>query len=440
MSPDVLILGAGVAGLSAAIDLSRAGLRVEIIEARDRIGGRVFTQLDQSLNHPVELGAEFVHGLAPEIWLPMQDHNLAVSELEGDFWCSTDAKLERCKFFKEVEQILSKMHDESPDQSFLDFLSRRFGDSGHEEAKRHAIGYVGGFNAADPGQVSVHWLVHQQKAEEQIQGGRAFHIKGGYQSLLEIFTDELAARGVPVHLSTRVDEVRWKSGMVEVVARSSRGDEAFTAPRALVTFPLSVLQKAVLDQDDGLHFEPGFPPEKLAALEKLAMGKVVRVALCFHWRVWEGVAAEGKTLADMSFLFSGDEIFPTWWTQAPDPVPIITAWAPARAAETLSGMSEGRIGDKAIDSLAGLLGESKERLQSELAAAYFHDWNSDPFSLGAYSYVKVGGEGCQKTLGAPIENTLFFAGEATDTSGNNGTVHGAIASGKRATQEILSVR
>ena len=64
----------------------------------------------------------------------------------------------------------------------------------------------------------------------------------------------------------------------------------------------------------------------------------------------------------------------------------------------------------------------------------------DPFSLGAYSYVKVGGEGCQKTLGAPIENTLFFAGEATDTSGNNGTVHGAIASGKRATQEILSVR
>ena len=90
--------------------------------------------------------------------------------------------------------------------------------------------------------------------------------------------------------------------------------------------------------------------------------------------------------------------------------------------------------------MAGLLGESKEPLQSELAAAYFHDWNSDPFSLGAYSYVKVGGEGCQKTLGAPIENTLFFAGEATDTSGNNGTVHGAIASGKRATQEILSVR
>ena len=109
MSPDVLILGAGVAGLSAAIDLSRAGLRVKIIEARDRIGGRVFTQLDQSLNHPVELGAEFVHGLAPEIWLPMQDHNLAVSELEGDFWCSTGTKLERCKFFKEVEQILTQV-------------------------------------------------------------------------------------------------------------------------------------------------------------------------------------------------------------------------------------------------------------------------------------------------------------------------------------------
>ena len=68
--PDVLILGAGVAGLSAAVELARAGLHVEIIEARDRMGGRVFTQHDPTLNHPIELGAEFVHGMPPEIWLP----------------------------------------------------------------------------------------------------------------------------------------------------------------------------------------------------------------------------------------------------------------------------------------------------------------------------------------------------------------------------------
>ena len=83
---DVLILGAGLAGVSAAIELASAGLRVELIEARDRIGGRVFTRHDPTLNHPIELGAEFVHGMPPEIWLPAQQHNLTMIEGEGDLW------------------------------------------------------------------------------------------------------------------------------------------------------------------------------------------------------------------------------------------------------------------------------------------------------------------------------------------------------------------
>jgi monoamine oxidase len=121
----------------------------------------------------------------------------------------------------------------------------------------------------------------------------------------------------------------------------------------------------------------------------------------------------------------------------PEPVPIITGWAAASAAESLAGMSKDAIIDKAIQSLSSLLHVEKSRVQSQLSAAYFHDWDSDPFSRGAYSYVKVGGEGCQHVLGSPIADTLFFAGEATDTSGHNGTVHGAIASGQRAAQDIL---
>jgi monoamine oxidase len=103
-------------------------------------------------------------------------------------------------------------------------------------------------------------------------------------------------------------------------------------------------------------------------------------------------------------------------------------------------MTEGRIVDKSLESLSALLQVGKSHVQSRLTAAYFHDWDADPFSRGAYSYVKVGGEGCQQTLGAPVESTLFFAGEATDTSGHNGTVHGAIATGKRAATEILASR
>jgi monoamine oxidase len=87
-----------------------------------------------------------------------------------------------------------------------------------------------------------------------------------------------------------------------------------------------------------------------------------------------------------------------------------------------------------------LLQASVGSLESDLEAAYCHDWQTDPFSLGAYSYGKVGADGAQEALGRPVENTLFFAGEATDTSGHNGTVHGAIASGYRAAGEILQKR
>jgi monoamine oxidase len=454
-SPDVLIIGAGVAGLSSAIELANAGLRVTILEARDRVGGRVFTQCDAALNHAVELGAEFVHGLPPEIWLPIQQRNIAVTEVDGDMWCSLAGKLGRCNFFAQADKILEKMDDRHRhrhhhnDESFLEFLARGFPGSEHEDAKKWATGYVSGFNAADPAQVSVHWLVHSRNADAQIEGDRAFHISGGYQTFIDIMLSELRQQNVEIRLNTVVREIRWRSGSVQLTVASHQGGAIFSAPRlsaprVLITLPLGVLQAP-----DSVHFEPALPDEKLRAMEKLAMGKVVRVTLCFRDRFWQRIrpAGESRTLDGMSFLFSRDEFFPTWWAQMPDRLPIITGWAAAKCAERLAGLTpngmmprainEDRVVDRAVESLSALLQMNKSDVQSQLATAYFHDWDADPFSRGAYSYVKVGGEGCQKTLGAPIQDTLFFAGEATDISGHNGTVHGAIASGKRAAAEML---
>jgi monoamine oxidase len=91
----------------------------------------------------------------------------------------------------------------------------------------------------------------------------------------------------------------------------------------------------------------------------------------------------------------------------------------------------------ALRTLATLLHIGSEQLAQLLDAAYFHDWQTNPFSRGAYSYDAVSSDDAQQTLATPVENTLFFAGEATDTTGHNGTVHGAIASGRRAAREIL---
>jgi monoamine oxidase len=92
---------------------------------------------------------------------------------------------------------------------------------------------------------------------------------------------------------------------------------------------------------------------------------------------------------------------------------------------------------RALDSLSRMFGLERERLADLLAAWYTRDWQADPFARGAYSYIPVGGLDAPRLLARPIEDTLFFAGEATDLEGQNGTVHGAMASGQRAAIEIL---
>ena len=163
------------------------------------------------------------------------------------------------------------------------------------------------------------------------------------------------------------------------------------------------------------------------------------MVLRFRERFWESIkpsARSRKNLSGMSFLFSQSEWFPTWWTTIPEESPAITAWAPFRSAERLSGQSEQFVTEHALQTLSDLLGPGVHELQELLERSYLHDWQSDPFSLGAYSYGKVGADGAQQAIAAPLDNTVFFAGEATDTTGHNGTEHAAIASGYRAAKEI----
>ena len=441
--PDVIIIGAGVAGLSAAIELGRAGLAVSVLEARNRIGGRVFTLQDPVLQAPIELGAEFIHGRPPEIWNLLEKHKVKVTETDGDNWCVRDDRPGTCDFFSEVDAILQQMDYRKPDQSFMDFLEaccRTAKPSARQrEAKERALGYVSGFNAADPSLVSVHWLVKGMRAEEKIEGDRAFRAEHGYQDLIEIFSQQLRDANVSIQTATVVDSVNWIAGQVKVGTRGPNGVVSISARLVLITVPLGVLQ-ARPDEHGAIRFIPELPPRKQAALDKLVMGRVIRVTLRFRQRFWEKLPKPGKnakTMAAMSFLFSEDDWFPTWWTTMPEKLPIITGWAPFRSAERLTAQSESFVVEQSLQALHRLLGVAMQELQSLLEHAYFHDWQSDPFARGAYSYGKVGADGAQQTLAAPIENTLFFAGEATDVSGHNGTVHGAIASGKRSARQIL---
>lgn len=440
--PKVVIVGAGFAGLAAASKLADAGVSVEILEARDRIGGRAFTLFDEAAGAPIELGAEFIHGFPPEIWQPLQQANVPIREVDGDNWC-VNGRLSKCRFFDRVDKILEQMDAREPDESFLDFLKRRYpnpsGDAELEESKRRALDYVSGFNAADPALVGVHWLVEGMQADEVIEGERAFRAERGYSTLIDIFRQRLAKAGVSLRAETVVERIRWKAREAEIRIKGSRGIVTILAERALITLPLAVL-KAPIGETGAVEFLPALPAKKLDAANRLEMGKVIRVVLTFRHRFWDSISpshSDRDTLGEMSFLFTEDEWFPTWWTLMPEKLPMIMGWAPFQAAERLSGKDEAFVVDQSLRTLGGLLKIDSTKLKAELQSAHFHDWQSDPFSRGAYSYGKVGSEGAQQALAEPLENTLFFAGEATDITGHNGTVHGAIASGYRAAAEIL---
>jgi monoamine oxidase len=442
---DVLVIGAGAAGLAAAGQLGGAGLSVAILEARDRIGGRMYTLRERGMNAPIELGAEFIHGKPRELWDLLGHSGTKVFEAEGENLCSDQGRISKCDFWGEVDKILKRMDDKSPDESFSAFLERCWenadADPKLEEAKRRARAYVVGFNAADPNLVGVHWLIQGMRAEEKIDGDRGFRAEHGYDDVLSTLVGRVMGANIPIQTDCVVNTILWRPGTVEVSGQWNSQKFVIAAKRVIVTVPLAVLQ-ASPGEMGAIEFSPALPTSKRNALDELEMGKIIRVVLRFKRRFWEEIVApdtERESLAELNFLFTTDELFPTWWTPMPMRPPLITGWAPFRSAERLSGKDRSFVTEECLRSLARALGLEFGAVRQHFEESYFHDWQTDPFSRGAYSYGKVGCDGAQAALAAPLDNTLFFAGEATDTEGHNGTVHAAIASGYRAAKEVLDV-
>ena len=432
-SADVIVLGAGVAGLTAARLLGEAGLRVLLLEARKRVGGRVWT-IHSSEGVPVELGAEFIHGHPRNIFEAARAANLELREFTGPQWVQVDGKLQPGgDFFSRTRSVMARMNSRPPDHSFAQFLDLCEAD---DEARLWGLEYVEGFHGAVAERISVHSLVRSMRAEQEVEGDRSFRLTGGYGELLCVMQAALPP-AVQLRLNTAVQSVHWSRHQVRIQALSKGASAEFTAPRAVVTLPLGVLQ-APHDALGAVSFEPALE-EKKSALLLLCMGQTIRVSLIFRDRWWERTEVSGQpagALRDMSFVFSHQEWFPTWWTRATS-APILTGWAASRRGERLSGRPDGFIRDKALESLSAIFAVPRPTLEAGMQGWYVHDWQSDPYARGSYSYVAVDGENAQSELAASVGDTLFFAGEATNTEGHHGEVHGAIATGERAARQIL---
>lgn len=441
MNADTLILGAGAAGLAAAADLSAAGRSVTILEARDRVGGRVHTEHDAAFGQPIELGAEFIHGHPPTTWDVVRAAGLTPYEVCDDHWKGEGMRLAEAEdFWSELDAVMGRLDGAKPGESFDAFAARCCAtDDAARCALPWARSYVEGFNAADATRVSAKALAESQRAAEEIEANRLYRVLGGYERLVAALRERLDASRVTLHVGTPVRTVRWD--VVDGVDVIAEGGQRFTSRSALVTLPLGVLQASIRGERDAVAFEPALPAEKADAARRLEMGAVVKVILGFDEPFWEtrpvpalAKAEDGRRLC---FVHALDVAFPTWWTQRPLHAPVLTGWVGGPAAAKLSGQPHGAIIDAAIASLSALLAIGAADLKSRIRAARVGDWLADPYARGAYTSVLVGGEGAMEALAAPVGDRLFFAGEATDHEGLGGTVAGAIASGRRAAREIL---
>ena len=415
--PEVIILGAGVAGLSAARDLTAAGARVLVLEARDRVGGRVMTH--HAPEGPVELGAEFVHGAVEETLSVAREAALPLRETDrGAPRAAADG--ETADFFSAMDVVLAHASAAGPDESFQHLVDRV---DVRAEIKAQCLGLVGGYHAADPARISVQSLLKNTAADERPGANRQFRFVGGYDGLVTAIFQRVDPKLCDVRLNIVATSVAW--GRKSVVVRTSVGQE-FKAPQLIVTLPLGVLKAGAIE------FSPRLA-EKEDALGRLEMGDAERVSLCLASDIW--VAHDRFSLE--GFLFTGEPPLPVWWVSRPPPFPVVTGWAGGRNARALGQLDGAARVDAAVAALAAALGVDAGRLRQDLRGGFSHNWLADPFALGAYSYAGVGGSEAGAELAVPIDGTLFFAGEATESDGQNGTVHGAIASGRRAAERVL---
>ena len=427
---DIVIVGAGAAGLAAASVLAQDGRSLVVLEARDRLGGRIYTLTDGRCAAPVELGAEFIHGSPHETFDLLEEAHIPAVGEGGSFWERDESGLHPAHdVFESVGEIMEQVDCATADESVDEFLRRFANDARLQPAVQSTRRLVEGFDAADPADASIHGIAIEWHGGESVQGS-SFRPAPGYAPIVELLASKITAHGAAIALQTQVEAIEWRRGCVRVRSRRFGETILYEAARAIITVPVGVVENG------SIRFMPELPEDKRRAIASIAMGPVVKVVFRFTRPFWADV--HGGKLADLRIVFSSRGAFPTFWTMYPTVSPLIVGWAGGPRASALRDLDNDAIARRAIADLAYALNLSVDDIAGHLEALYMHDWQRDPFAFGAYSYIRVGGVGARETLAKPVEDTLYFAGEAATQGGEAGTVAGALASGYAAARSILT--
>ncbi|MGO4298805.1 flavin monoamine oxidase family protein [Leifsonia sp. RAF41] len=427
---DVVVVGAGVAGLAAAGMLVSAGLDVTVLEARDRIGGRVWT--DRRYGTALDLGASWIHGITDNpVWDVVQRQGIGTREFTVGsyqpggrpiaYFSPQGARLtsdEVDAFVADVstassrlERVIAELGTGVPFATAVDrALEALSWPREREQRVREFLGH----RAEEQYGVSAERLDAHGLDDDAVEGDEVVFPEG-YDQLTRAL-----AEGLDIRLGRAVSSISWSDRGAEVTA----GDFAVSADHVVVTVPVGVLKSGEL------VFDPPLPEPVASALGRLEMNRFEKVVLRFPQRFWPGGV----------YAFRRQGPAARWWHSwyditGPDGTPTLLTFAAAECAERTARWPEDQIVASVMAALRQVFGAAVP----DPSGCAVTRWQLDPYSRGSYAYLPVGARRRDhEDLAAPIGGgVLHIAGEATWTD-DPATVTAAFESGRRAAARILS--
>lgn len=414
----IIILGAGASGIAAARRLHDAGVVVQVLEARDRIGGRIWTD-HEFASFPLELGAEFIHGehavthalVAAAGMVPVP-----VDRYGKLRWSDGGSALSRDALPSDRRQLLTALFDtldtlreasDPTDRSLAAYLRAHGFDGGELEIADVLLAQT---CCAPIATLSCADLARELRADRA--GKREYRLREGYAALLAWY-----ARDLDIRLGAAARLVRHSPDGVTVETDAG----AFQADRCIVTLPVGVLRTGTP------RFEPPLGAGKQWAIGALRVEPATKLLYRFDEPLWD---------RDLTFMAHAG-VAARWWTPGypAEDAAVIVCYATADRARMLDALDAHDALQAGLRELRILLG--RDDIARRCIAATRVAWGADSYACGGYAHVPPGAAGARPVLAEP-EGVLHFAGEATAFDSNPQTVHGAIESGWRAADEVLS--
>jgi monoamine oxidase len=417
VSADVVVLGAGIAGLAAARELTHAGASVCVVEARGRIGGRVHSIRD-FCGAPIEGGAEFIHGRDAATWPEVRAAGLAVRACPlgriavnlggGTRWLPW--ALAHPGAWPSFDILHSVRRVRPPDVSAHAFVERR-ALRGRARLLAEMV-----LTAHLPGSLDeIGMLGLVADGVTRLETGSNFRLADGYDRLARFLLGDVA-----VQFGFDVERVEWLPDGVRLQARDGREQAGRVA---ISTLPVGVLESGAV------RFVPALPAPKRRALEHIRMGPVTKLLLLFAERFWPKWATSIACGAGPVTLY-----WPVF-AGIPDAPPVLTAYATGRRAALLARVGEAEAAEIVLGDLRRLFPRSDPA--RALRAFRRIDWTTDPWSRGGYTFLRHGGSGAREALARPDTGALLWAGSATESQPIAASVEAAYLSGRRAARQAL---